>query len=708
MDNYSIKILDIFRGKVVRKDLTALMKRGANVPSYVLEYLLGMYCSTDDQDVINVGIKKINNILSTNYVRYDEIEKTKFILTEKGEYTIIDKITARVDEELNLYVGRFSNFDIGEFILEKEYAQKYNKVFTGGVWCMAKIKYDHFTEEEEYDENGEEIVKEKGSIHSNLSKKGKNKKFLNSPYSIIGLKPIQLPAIDIQSILEAREEFTLDEWMILMLRSCGIEGAELNEKERFHFFERLVPLFERNYNLVELGPRGTGKSHIYKEISPYTILISGATTSVSNLFYNVSRKTVGLVGNWDVVAFDEISGFGFKDPVGIQITKDFMASGSFSRGKEVIQADASMVFLGNINDTVENLIKISHLFAPFPEAYRNDSAFFDRMHYYLPGWEVPKIRADYLTEEFGFISDYFAEYAKEMRKEDFTHVFDEWFKLNKNITTRDEIAIRKTVSGLVKILFPNKQYTKEELEQVLVYAIEGRRRVKEQLRKISGDEFADVDLGYITNEGKEVIVNVPERVAGTLITEKNPLPGHVYAIGYSLYHEYPAAYRLESKKILGNGKIEIQGVRGKMRGLVLEALNAGWKYFLEYHQHITKMTNVHLYDYLLYVNDLQRKNLSTEISVAEFISLCSITINKPVSSGLAIIGEITLSGTLKEIKGIEDYLRVAKNAGALKALIPTSCKQQVLKIKDKDIIKVEVLYYNNVVEAAKMALGIED
>lgn len=702
MDLYSKKTLEHFRGKAVRKDLTNMMKRGVNVPGYVLEYLLGMYCATDNQDVINTGIKKITNILTSNYVRHDELEKVKFILSQKGEYTIIDKIVGRVDEDEDLYVGSFSNFNIGEFIIDREYAKKYPKVFTGGIWCMAKIKYENF-KEMEVNEDGIEVEKV-NNRHTNE----KRKTFLYSPYSIIGLKPIQIPNFNVDSIIDLRKEFTLDEWIVLVLRSVGIEAVNLNEKERYHFIERLVPLFERNYNLVELGPRGTGKSHVYKEISPYSVLISGGQTSISSLFYNLTRKTMGLVGNWDCIAFDEIAGMGFNNPNGIQILKDYMASGSFSRGKEIIYADASMVFIGNVNDTIENMLKISNLFSPFPETFRYDSAFFDRMHYYLPGWEIPKIKSEHLTEEFGLISDCFAEFARDMRSVDCTHVFDEWYKFNSNVNIRDENAIRKTVSGFVKILFPDNSYTKEDLEKILTYAIEGRRRVKEQLRKMIGEEFSDVDLGYITNDGKEVIVNVPEKISETLIGDKSLPIGHIFSVGYSHVFECPSLYKLETVAVSGNGNIEIQGVRGVGAKTVSEALNAGWKQFLEYGPSVCPVGVVHGTDYLLFVNDIQRRYPSTELSVAEFISLCSASSEKKVRESLVVLGEVTISGTIKDIKGIEDYLRVAFNAGAKNILLPKTAKPLIDKIDEEDFLSLNYVYYNNIVEAAKYALGIED
>ena len=474
-----------------------------------------------------------------------------------------------------------------------------------------------------------------------------------------------------------------------------------------HFLERLVPLFEKNYNLVELGPRGTGKSHIYKEISPHSILVSGGATTISSLFYNINSKQVGLVGSWDVVAFDEVSGMKFNNPVGLEIMKDFMASGSFTRGNIPIYSDASMVFIGNTNDTISNIIKTSHLFSPFAREFANDAAFFDRIHYYLPGWEVPKIKSDYLTNEFGFISDYFSEFARAMRKEDYTHSFDEWFKLNDNANVRDEIAIRKTVSGLIKILYPDGVFTRDEIEVLLTYALEGRRRVKEQLKKIAGDEFADVNLGYIRNDGKEAIINVPEKVDITLIASDKLEVGHVFCIGYSLAFEIPSVYKIEVKTIPGTGKLEVQGIRGVGKVAALEAINAGWKQFIENVNKIKPVPNIMRKDYLIFVNDLQKKYASTELSVAEFIALCSVAINKPIQPYMAVMGEVALSGTILHVKGVEDYVRYAKNAGARKILMPLEGKEQFEKIDPNELIGIVPVYYTNVVEAAKIALEVE-
>ncbi len=533
MDELDEKIIENFPGKIVRKDLTSLMKRGANVPTFVLEYLLGMYCATDDEEVIEAGLEKIRTILSENYVRPDESEKIKSKIRENGEYTVIDKISAVLDEYNDVYVARFANLDIERFVLPSEYATEYTKILTGGIWCITRIayQYDKFDDDEE---------------RKTRRKRGPQ----DSPFKILSLKPIQMPNLDLDDMISKRKNFTYKEWRDMLLRSCGYEPDALKEKEKLHFLERMVPLVERNYNFCELGPRGTGKSHIYKEISPYSILMSGGQTSTANLFYNLASHRVGLVGHWDCVAFDEVAGMHFKDMDAIQILKDYMASGSFARGKDSINADASMVFVGNINDSVDSLLKVTHLFNPFPPEFNSDSAFFDRMHFYLPGWEIPKMRSELLTEKYGLITDCIAEYCKEIRKYDFSHLFDKYYKLNKDFNKRDEIAVRKTFSGMCKLLFPDENITKEDATMLIEYAIEGRRRVKEQLKIMAGIEFADVNLGYIDEEtDQETVISVPEQTSNSLVPDTKLPAGHIFGVGKSSISNEMCIYRLENKTV---------------------------------------------------------------------------------------------------------------------------------------------------------------
>lgn len=687
MDALDRKINEVFPGKVVRKDLTALLRRGANVPTFVLEYLLGMYCATDDETAIAEGVEKIRKILAENYVRPEESEKVKSLIRERGEYTVIDKVSAVLDEYKDIYVARFSNLEIEPFVLQSDYAVKYTKILMGGIWCIARIGYT-------YQQDSMEDEKKR------RKKRGPE----DSPFRILGLKPIQLPNLDAAEMIEKRKEFTTEEWIAMLLRSEGMEPDALSEKEKLHFIERMVPLAEHNYNLCELGPRGTGKSHLYKEISPYSILMSGGQTTTANLFYSMAAHRVGLVGHWDCVAFDEVAGMRFRDLDAIQIMKDYMASGSFARGRDMINADASMVFVGNINDSVQNLLKVAHLFEPFPPEFNNDSAFFDRIHYYLPGWEIPKMRSELLTEKYGLITDCLAELTRELRKKDCTHLLDAYFRLNNKFNKRDEIAVRKTMSGLIKLIFPDENVTEDEMRRLLEYAIEGRRRVKEQLKLMAGVEFADVALGYVDEFGSETVVSVPEQASNTLIPAEKLPAGHVFALGANQIDGEVAVYRLENKVIRGNGKMETQGIGGNRA--VNECVDAAWYYFMDKARSILPGTTLSDHDYLLYYADPQSKGLSTEVSVAELVGLCSAVANRPVMEATAVIGEIKLSGTMGEIKNLENIVRVAKNAGAKQLLLPIQSMQELMHVPGELLTAVQPIFYSDPIEAVKKAIEL--
>lgn len=687
MDALDRKINEVFPGKVVRKDLTALLRRGANVPTFVLEYLLGMYCATDDETAIAEGVEKIRKILAENYVRPEESEKVKSLIRERGEYTVIDKVSAVLDEYKDIYVARFSNLEIEPFVLQSDYAVKYTKILMGGIWCIARIGYTYQPDSME-DEK----------------KRRKKRGPEDSPFRILGLKPIQLPNLDAAEMIDKRKEFTTEEWIAMLLRSEGMEPDALSEKEKLHFIERMVPLAEHNYNLCELGPRGTGKSHLYKEISPYSILMSGGQTTTANLFYSMAAHRVGLVGHWDCVAFDEVAGMRFRDLDAIQIMKDYMASGSFARGRDMINADASMVFVGNINDSVQNLLKVAHLFEPFPPEFNNDSAFFDRIHYYLPGWEIPKMRSELLTEKYGLITDCLAELTRELRKKDCTHLLDAYFRLNNKFNKRDEIAVRKTMSGLIKLIFPDENVTEDEMRRLLEYAIEGRRRVKEQLKLMAGVEFADVALGYVDEYGSETVVSVPEQASNTLIPAEKLPAGHVFALGANQIDGEVAVYRLENKVIRGNGKMETQGIGGNRA--VNECVDAAWYYFMDKVRSILPGTTLSDHDYLLYYADPQSKGLSTEVSVAELVGLCSAVANRPVMEATAVIGEIKLSGTMGEIKNLENIVRVAKNAGAKQLLLPIQSMQELMHVPGELLTAVQPIFYSDPIEAVKKAIEL--
>ena len=705
MDDLDCKIVDAFPGKVVRKDLTSLMKRGANVPTFVLEYLLGMYCSTEDPEAVEEGLARIRKILTENYVRPDESERIKSRIRELGVYTVIDKVSARLDEYKDLYIANFTNLEIEPFIMPAEYVREYTKILTGGIWCIMRIEHKRVTDEE--DEFGNDVFGDAASAKKKrVSKRGPE----DSPFSVLSLTPIQMPNLDLDDMISQRAKFTTGEWERLLLRSAGYEPDVLSEKERLHFLERMVPLVERNYNLCELGPRGTGKSHIYKEVSPYSILLSGGQTTTANLFADMRgfRGTrVGLVGHWDCITFDEVAGMRFKDVNAVQIMKDYMASGSFARGRDQINADASMVFEGNINDSVQSVLKTTHLFDPFPPEFNNDSAFFDRIHCYLPGWEVPKMRSDLLTERYGLITDCLSEFCKEMRRRDYSHLLDEHFRLNSDFNKRDEIAVRKNFSGLAKLIFPDGRMSKEGARGILEYAIEGRRRVKEQLKIMAGVEFMDVNLGYIDADepGAVHVVYVPEQSAGTLVPEGELLPGHVFAVGRSQNGE-EAVYKLENKAVVGECKFAHEGI-GNNRP-VRETMDAAFKLFQNNASRVAMGMNVGVKDYLLFYNDLQGKGLSEETSLAEFIGLCSVACGRPVQAGLVVPGVLRISGTIDEITNLEDIMRVAKNAGAKRVLLPSSALADLQGISPELIGAISPEFYaeGDAVGAAKKALGL--
>ncbi|HZX21674.1 MAG TPA: protease Lon-related BREX system protein BrxL, partial [Clostridia bacterium] len=640
------KLNHYFSGRVVRKDLTKKIKEGANVPVYVLEYLLGMYCATDDEESINDGVKIVKDILSGNYVRPDEAEKIKSKIRESGQYTVIDKLTVKLNEKRDVYEAEFSNLGLKGVEVEADYVKEFEKLLAGGIWCILRIQYY-------YDEET------------------KN----SNPFIIESLKPIQMPNLDMEEIFEGRKNFTKDEWIDVLLRSVGMEPTQLEEKVKWHLIARLIPLVENNYNVCELGPRGTGKSHIYKEISPNSILISGGHTTVANLFYNMNTRKIGLVGLWDVVAFDEVAGITFKDKDGVQIMKDYMASGSFARGKELKVASASMVFVGNINQSVDVLLKTSHLFDSFPEAMAYDSAFFDRMHCYIPGWEIPKYRPGFFTNEYGFITDYIAEFFREMRKRSYVDAIDKYFNLGNNLNQRDVIAVKKTVSGLVKLIYPNGEFERKDIEEILRYALVARRRVKEQLKKIGGMEFYDVHFSYIDKETfEEEFVSVPEQGGDKLIPEGIGKPGHVYTVAQG-DSGMIGVYKIETEVVSGTGKFERTGL-GTSRE-AKENVNTAFNYFKANKKNISGTISLNNNDFLMHIQDMQGIGMASQLTLSAFIALCSGSLKKPVLSQLAILGSMSIGGTINKVEELASTLQVCFDAGAKKILLPMASAVEI-------------------------------
>ena len=682
------KLRQSFDGKIVRKDLTKKIKEGANVPVYVLEFLLGQYCSSDDEEIIQAGVETVKRILSENYVRPDESEKVLSKLRQTGSMTIIDCVTVHLNLKYDEYEAEFSNLGLGGVPISDEYPTKYDRLLCGGIWCIIQLEYNN-------NDYASEIILE-----------GNKKNKRNAPLiSIHKLTPIQMPHVDLDDLKEGRKAFTKEEWLDIMLRSTGMEPDEFTYREKWLLITRMLPLVENNFNFCELGPRSTGKSHIYKEISPNSILVSGGQTTVANLFYNMGRKTVGLVGLWDCVAFDEVAGINFKDKDGVQIMKDYMASGSFARGKEEIAANASMVFVGNINQSVDVLLKTSSLFDPFPIEMGTDTAFLDRMHCYNPGWEIPKFRPDHFTNDYGFITDYLAEFIRELRKASYGDALDRYFRLGKNLNQRDTIAVRRMVDGYLKLLYPNGEFTKDDIEEILRVALEMRRRVKEQLKKLGGMEFYDVNFSYIDNVTfEEKFVSVPEQGGGKLIPEGICNPGQIYSVARGKSGMI-GVFRLESQMLPGNGKFERTGI-GSDRD-AKDATNTAFNFLKANSNRISGSISVTSKDYIIGYQDLQGIGMTDKLALPTLIALCSIALGKPTIGTLAVLGEISISGSMIKVDELANTLQVCLDSGAKKVLLPITSAADLGTVPPELMGSFQIIFYNSAEDAVFKALGVE-
>lgn len=689
------KLRQNFDGKIVRKDLTKKIKEGANVPVYVLEFLLGQYCSSDDDEVIEQGVQNVKRILADNFVRPDEAQKVLSRLRSRGSHTIIDMVTVRLDIKKDCFFAEFSNLGLANIPITDEYPEKYDRLLCGGIWCIVQLDYE--TE----GDNNFGIIDADGNTLQSKQKKQKD----ISPISIRKLTPIQMPHIDIEDLKRGRQAFTKEEWLDVILRSIGMEPDELTYREKWLLLTRMIPLVENNFNLCELGPRSTGKSHLYKEISPNSILVSGGQTTVANLFYNMGRKTVGLVGLWDCVAFDEVAGIRFKDKDGVQIMKDYMASGSFARGKEEKAASASMVFVGNINQSVDVLLKTSSLFDPFPPEMGTDTAFLDRIHCYLPGWEIPKFRPEHFTNDYGFISDYLAEFIRELRKAQYGDAIDHYFRLGKNLNQRDTIAVRRMVDGYLKLLYPDGSFTKEEVEEVLRISLEMRRRVKEQLKKLGGMEFYDVNFSYIDNETfEEHYISVPEQGGGKLIPEGMCNPGQIYTVSQGKSGML-GVFRLESQMLPGNGKFERTGI-GSDRD-AKESTNTAFNFLKANGNRISGSISTTTKDYIINYQDLQGIGMTGKLALPTLIAMCSIALGKPTLSSLAVLGEISISGTMMKVDELANSLQVCLDSGAKRVLLPITSAAELGTVPADLIGSFNLIFYSSAEDAVFKALGVE-
>ncbi len=670
------KLVENFPGKIVRKDLTKKIKEGANVPVYVLEYLLGMYASSLDEELVEKGVNTVKNILARNYVRPDEAEKIKAKIRENGSYTVIDKVSVVLNEYQDQYEAEFSNLGLSGVRIRDEYPKRYDRLLGGGIWCIVQMEYFFFV----FDQ-------------------------INSPFIANKVDPIQMPGLDIDDFKKGRAAFTDEEWINVVLRSIGMEPTQFDDRVKWLHLARLVPLVENNFNLCELGPRGTGKSHVYKEISPNSILVSGGQTTVANLFYNMARRTMGLVGMWDTVAFDEVAGINVKDGDLVQIMKDYMASGSFARGKEEKNASASMVFVGNINQSVDAILKTSNLFEPFPDKMGSDTAFLDRMHCYIPGWEIPKYRPDFFTNDYGFITDYYSEVMRELRKTTYSDAIDQYFRLGSQLNQRDTIAVKKMTSGLIKLVYPHGKFGKKEVEKILRFSIEMRRRVKEQLKKIGGMEFFDVNLSYIDlEENHEEFISVPEQGNGLLIHEGMGKPGHVYSVSIG-GNGRVGTFKFETQMVAGNGKFKAIGLGSD--SAAKEKTYAAYRYLNANSNAISAKISTTKNDFLFNTQDLNGVGNPEALTLSAVIALCSVALKKPVVSSMVILGDITIGGTLVKVTNLADMLQVARDAGAKKILVPMANAADLATVPPELMATFNIIFYNTPEDAVFKALGVE-
>ncbi|MDD5368833.1 MAG: protease Lon-related BREX system protein BrxL [Anaerolineaceae bacterium] len=668
------KATTVFAGKVVRKDLVRKVKVGASVPVFVLEYLLGKYCATNDPIAIEAGMRVVNSTLAENFVRPDEANKAQSLVREKGKHTIIDKVKVRYLSEDDKYWAEMVNFGHKFIHIPEQFIRQYDRLLMGGVWAQIDIRH-------EYDETAT----------------GKR-----SPFWIDDLRPIQLATFDLKDYCEGRRTFSTDEWIDLLIRTMGMEPTHFDRRLKLLFLLRLVPLCEQNYNLIELGPRGTGKSYAYQELSPYSILMTGPTT-VANLFFNMASGKIGLVGLWDAVAFDEVADLQKMPREVISTLKTYCESGTFARGRDALSGRASIAMFGNTNQPVEVMVRSSHLFTPLPEIIREDMAFLDRIHYYLPGWEIPKMRVEFFTEGYGFVVDYLAEVLRELRRHNFTEMLDRHFALGSHLNARDVKAVRKTVAGLVKIIYPDQEVTKDELAELLELAIEGRRRVKEQLKKMGSFEYYQTSFSYIDQESlEERFVGVPEEGGRNLISTDPLAPGSVYTASVDDQAKV-GLYRLEVGVAPGTGKLKLSGVSDPV---MKESIQRAFAY-LQGHKVVLGVAQAFdTTDFHVEAVDLLANHIPCEVGVALVIAIVSALKKQSVQPSLLILGDLSIQGNIKSLQTLAEPLQMAMDNGARRALIPIENKRNFFDVSADIVERVDPIFFSDPMTAAMKALGI--
>jgi ATP-dependent Lon protease len=662
------KLLEHFRGLVVKKDLVLSIKGGANVPVFVLEYLIANSCSTDDEEKIRVGMANVKKVLSEHYVNPEESALIHSKIREKGHYKIIDKISVELDSKRDLYWAKLQNSNITNANIDDILVKDHEKMLLGGIWAIIEVEYDP-------------NIKIGQTIY---------------PFVIREIKPIQLSSFDNTRIMTNRKEFTKTEWLNVLLRSCGYEpDAEgVTDRIKMLLLSRLLPMVEANFNFIELGPRSTGKSFVFKELTPYAVLISGGQGTVAKLFVHGSTGKVGAVGQWDAICFDEATDKIFKERDAIPLMKDYMESGSFSRagaGGEITGV-ASIILNGNINQPVATVLQTSHLFSPLSDEVNADTAFLDRLHFYLPGWEMIKFAPKHFTSNFGFSTDYFSEVLKSLRRVTYTDVVERYFTLGSHLKQRDTKPVKKTVSGLIKLLHPDGEFTKEDVREYLVIALEMRRRVKEQLKRIGGMEFWDTNFSYIDKETQEeVFVGLPEEKGSHLIPNTPLSPGVCYSSTSD--GENVALVRIEAITAEGSGKLNISGVNNTT---VRENIKNTYQYIRANEKTIlSDKHSLKNYDLTIQVSNLLGSSVSSGIGSAVYVAIVSSLYRKNLKPGLAVLGNISVGGAIERVTNFADKVTMLSENGAKAVIVPMDNLSEVANIPPSVLGNSDVPFYQN-------------
>ena len=667
LDDLDKKALEHFRGFVVKKDLVGIIKGGANVPAFVLEYLLANTCSTEDEEKLKEGMENVKTILSNHYINPEESSLIQSKLREKGNYKIIDKISVELDPQKDKYWANISNSNIKKANISDELVTSHEKLLLGGIWAIIDMEYDPLI-----------------TIGNTVF-----------PFVVKEIRPIQLSSFDNSKVSDKRAAFSKAEWKKLLLRSAGYEpySEGLDERKLNLLLCRLIPLVEANFNMVELGPRSSGKSYIYKEITPYAILISGGQGSVAQLFVNNTSGRVGAVGLWDAICFDESTDKLFKDRDAIPLMKDYMESGSFSRAKGgEISGSASIILNGNINQPVETVLQTSHLFSPLSEEVNHDTAFLDRINLFLPGWEITKFSPQNFTHHFGFSTDFFSEVLKSQRKTTYYDALDKYFSLGSHLKQRDSKSVRRIISGFIKLLHPNGEYSKEDIREYLIIAMEMRRRVKEQLKRIGGMEFWDTNFSYIDKETQEeIFVGLPEEKGSSLI-EANPLaPGVCYTATSD--GDSNSLIKIEVVALKGSGKINITGTSSTE---VKENIKNTFNYIRANEKSIlNEQHSLATYDLNIQVSNIMGASIHGGIGSAVYVAIISAIYKKNLKAGLAVLGNVSIGGAIERALNFADKVTLLSENGAKTVIVPMDNLSEIATLPTSILGKTDVPFYGN-------------